>query len=37
VIGRSRRARIQLRQLTLITLLVCALTPIFNVLTNKRR
>ena len=35
MIGRSRRARIQLRQLTLITLLVCALTPIFNVLTNK--
>jgi adenylate cyclase len=36
VIGRGgRRARIQLRQLAGITLLVCAVTPIFNVLTSE--
>ncbi|HEY7868915.1 MAG TPA: adenylate/guanylate cyclase domain-containing protein [Methylomirabilota bacterium] len=35
MIGRGLRARIQLRQLALITLLVCTLTPVFNVLTNE--
>jgi hypothetical protein len=36
MLGRgSRRARIQLRQLAGITALVCAVTPIFNVLTNE--
>jgi adenylate cyclase len=35
VIGRGdRRARIQLRQLGAITLLACAITPVFNVLTS---
>jgi adenylate cyclase len=35
VIGRGdRRARIQLRQLGAITLLACAVTPVFNVLTS---
>jgi hypothetical protein len=35
VIGRGdRRARIQFRQLGAITLLACAFTPIFNVLTS---
>jgi adenylate cyclase len=35
MLGRGgRRARIQLRQLAGITLLVCAVTPIFNVLTS---
>jgi adenylate cyclase len=35
VIGRGgRRARIQLRQLGIITVLVCAVTPVFNVLTS---
>jgi len=36
VIGRGgRRARIQLRQQAAITLLVCAVTPVFNVLTSE--
>jgi adenylate cyclase len=36
VIGRgSRRARIQLRQHAVVTLLVCAVTPVFNVLTSE--
>jgi adenylate cyclase len=36
MLGRAgRRARIQLRQLAGITLLVCAVTPIFNVLTSE--
>ena len=30
----GRRARIQLRQLGVITVLVCLVTPVFNVLTN---
>ena len=35
VIGHGgRRARIQLRQLAVVTVLVCAVTPIFNVLTS---
>ena len=35
MIGGGRRARIQLRQLAAITLLACAVTPIFNVLTSE--
>lgn len=36
MIGRGgRRARIQLRQHAAITLLVCAVTPVFNVLTSE--
>jgi adenylate cyclase len=33
--GGGRRARIQLRQLAAITLLACAVTPVFNVLTSE--
>jgi len=36
MIGRgSRRARIQLRQLGVVTLVACAVTPAFNVLTSE--
>jgi adenylate cyclase len=36
MLGRGgRRARIQLRQLAGITLVVCAVTPVFNVLTSE--
>ena len=36
MLGRGgRRARIQLRQHAVVTLLVCAVTPVFNVLTSE--